>query len=171
MATTFIIGLDIFRENLEFAKKYGAYDDLVLADINYLPFKNDSFHVSLAAEVIEHVEKGEGKKFLEDLERISFGRVIVTTPNGSWPDNPVLYKNGKLNVHEHHKSIWHVSDFTRVGYSVHAIGFRINTSSKSILMQQIIGGIDFLLFPGWIIPQLGKHMVAYRDIIKKWVAP
>jgi SAM-dependent methyltransferase len=166
MAHSYIVGLDIYRGNLEFTQKYGAYDDLVLADIQHLPFKNDCFQVCLAAEVIEHVQKKDGQTFLEELERISAGRVVVTTPNGSWPDHSTEYADGQVNIHEHHTSMWHVNDFTKIGYNVHAIGLRIRPSSKSYLLFQIIGGLDFLLFPGWILPQLGKHLVAYKDSIE-----
>lgn len=166
IANSYIVGLDIFRDNLEFVKKYGAYDDLILADIRYLPFKKNSFKVVLATEVIEHIIKEEGYKFLKDLETLCFGRVIVTTPNGSWPENPIMYKNGKVNKYENHVSMWAVNDFSVNGYRVHSIGLRVNTQSKNFLINQIISGLDFLLFPGWVIPNLGKHLVAYKDTIK-----
>lgn len=75
----------------------------------------------------------------------------------------MVYKNGKVNVYEHHKSMWSVSDFTGRGYGVHAIGLRITTASESGIMQQVISGIDFMLFPAWFLPQVGKHLVAYKD--------
>jgi hypothetical protein len=163
MANSYIVGLDIFRENLFFSKKYGAYDDLVLADIRFLPFKEDSFDTIVAVEVIEHIKKDSGHDFLANLEKISIKRVIITTPNGSWPDNPILYKDGTMNVFEHHKSMWRVSDFKRNGYCVHAIGLRVEANIGSSIMQQVISGLDYLLFPAWFVPHVGKHLVAYKD--------
>ncbi len=166
-AESYMVGLDLFRNNLRFAQKYVSYDDLVLADLRFLPFKTDSFQVCLAAEVIEHLKPEEGYSFLRDLERICFERVIVTTPNGSWPDHSIRYPNGEENIHEAHKSMWHTGDFNKTGYKVHSIGLRIKSSMQNSFIQKLIAGADFLLLPGWIFPPLGKHLVAYKDVFKK----
>jgi hypothetical protein len=164
MAYAYIVGVDIFLENLKFCKKYGAYDDLVLADIKNLPFKKGCFDITLACEVIEHIEKKEGGDFLLRLGSIARRRVIVTTPNGSWPENPVVYKNGTVNVYERHKSMWCTNDFVKRGYAVHAIGLRVKLTFGKGLAGQLSAGIDFLLFPAWFLPQIGKHLVAYKDV-------
>lgn len=163
MANAYIVGLDIFRGSLKFCKKYGAYDDLVLGDIKHLPFIDNSIDVIVACEVIEHIEKEAGFEFLVELERISDGRVLVSTPNGSWPENPVMYKDGSVNLYEQHRSAWNVSDFSRRGYTVRAIGLKLGRESSGRLMGQVMAGLDFLLFPAWFVPNLGRHMVAYKD--------
>jgi 2-polyprenyl-3-methyl-5-hydroxy-6-metoxy-1,4-benzoquinol methylase len=159
----YIVGLDIFRHNLEFCKKYGSYDDLVLADIKNLPFKPDSFEIIVASEVIEHIEKSEGENFLAQIENLSTGRLIISTPNGNWPDNPLVYEDGTVNVFEEHKSAWSSADFSKRGYKVRAIGIRIRSYSAGRVIQQVIAGIDFMLFPAWFLPQVGKHLVAFKD--------
>jgi 2-polyprenyl-3-methyl-5-hydroxy-6-metoxy-1,4-benzoquinol methylase len=105
MAETYIVGLDIFRGNLMFCRKYGAYDDLVLADIRKLPFRDNCIDVILACEVIEHVEKKEGEEFLKETDRVNNVRILITTPNGCRPENPIVYADGSINLYERHKSL------------------------------------------------------------------
>src|SRR3989337_3656623 len=49
---TYMVGLDCTLEYLKFNKKHKVYDDLVQADIAFLPFKKASFDFVLASEVI-----------------------------------------------------------------------------------------------------------------------
>jgi len=161
MLHAYIVGVDVFLPNIRFCKKYGAYDDLVLGDVRKLPFKSNCISIMLACEVIEHMEKNDGINFLDELERVSSGRIIVTTPNGSWPENPVVYEDGTKNIYEQHKSEWKVKDFRRRGYEVRGIGIKLKL--KGGRLQQIVAGLDFLLFPAWFLPQIGKHLVAYKD--------
>jgi SAM-dependent methyltransferase len=162
LANTYMVGLDIFKGNLRFCKKYGAYDDLILADIKHLPFKDDCVDLIVACEVIEHIKKKDGVIFLKELERMANGRILISTPNGSWPDNPIVYQDGSVNIYETHQSAWYVHDFSSRGYHVHAIGIRISMGSAP-LFQQIMAGLDFLLFPAWFFPSVGRHLMAYKD--------
>ena len=42
-------------------KRHRVYNDIILADARHLPFRRKSFDVILAAELVEHLEKKEGK--------------------------------------------------------------------------------------------------------------
>lgn len=119
-----MVGLDILKENLFFCKKYGAYDDLVLADGRYQPFKEGAFNVSLASEIIEHLHKREGLLLLEELQRITTMKVVVTTPN-LWMQQHPLYENGKPAAYSRHLSKWAPSEFRAMKYHVHGIGFKL----------------------------------------------
>ena len=68
---SYIVGDDIDLNNLRYAKKHKIYDDVVLLDGRHLPFRDDSFDIVLAIEVIEHMEKIEGQKLLDEAERVS----------------------------------------------------------------------------------------------------
>jgi len=68
---SYIVGGDIDLSNLRYAKKHKTYDDVVLLDGRHLPFRDDSFDIVLAIEVIEHMEKIEGQKLLDEAERVS----------------------------------------------------------------------------------------------------
>lgn len=75
VANAYMVGIGIFLGNLKFCKKYGVYDDLVLADISRLPFRTDCFDVVIACEVIEHLEKRDGIEFLANLEKLGKRRL------------------------------------------------------------------------------------------------
>jgi hypothetical protein len=65
-------------------------------------------------EVIEHMEKPEGRKLLSEAERVSKERVIVSTP---------LRGARYWYTAEHHPSRWTVNDLRKLGYTVRGVGF------------------------------------------------
>lgn len=91
-----IVGFDIHKPYLMKAKKY---EEVVLATASAIPFKEKTFDTSLAVEIIEHLQKFEGIKFLNELKRVS-KHVILTTPKYFEP----LYFG--INHPETHKSHW-----------------------------------------------------------------
>jgi ubiquinone/menaquinone biosynthesis C-methylase UbiE len=66
-----LIGVDIMRYYLRELKKNKIYDDLVLADAFYLPFKNNSVDALFSFEMVEHIPKSLGLNVIKDFERIS----------------------------------------------------------------------------------------------------
>lgn len=161
MKNAYIIGLDIFLPNLKYCKQYGTYDGLILADAKKLPFKNNCYDLILACEIIEHMKMEHGEHFLDELERICCGRIIVTSPN-MYFHNPIEYENQQKNRWEYHQSKWTVKDFQNRGYIVRGIGIRWLRATHELLIN-VVGTFDFLLFPAWFLPQLGKFLVAYKD--------
>jgi len=57
-----------------------------LCDVRKLPFKQKSFDTVLCMEVIEHLEKEEAIRLIEDMEKIARKKIIITTPVGFWED-------------------------------------------------------------------------------------
>lgn len=152
---SYVVGLDIFLPNLFLCKKYGAYDDLVLADVRSLPFNNDSFNIILACEIIEHLSKEDAHGLLKDLERIANGRIIISTPN-------INFSQGEIygNIHEIHKTRWSVGDFRRSGFKVKGIGVKFSVKG---LISPVDTVLRFLLFPGWAFPRASRFVCAYKD--------
>lgn len=73
------IGLDIKK-----FKEWGSLSyDFVVGDARMLPFKNETFDIIIATEVLEHFVEGEA--FLKEAHRIlkNNGLLIITTPNRS----------------------------------------------------------------------------------------
>ena len=62
----YLIGIDLYKPYLQFCKKYQVYDNILIADVRFLPFKDKSVDVVLAIEIIEHLEKDEGYKFIDN---------------------------------------------------------------------------------------------------------
>ena len=90
--------------------RYPVYDHVFVGDIRdldrVLPADAGPYDLALLIEVIEHLEKDEAWRVLDQLMRRA-KRVLITTPLGfrrqEVPDLPF----------ENHRSGWHLSDFSR----------------------------------------------------------
>src|SRR5689334_17058910 len=89
------VGVDAFDASLEKSAARKIHKRYVKADVRDLDrhFAPGSFDCVVASDVIEHLEKEEGLRFLESLERIARKRVLIFTPNGflpqgEWESNP-----------------------------------------------------------------------------------
>ena len=108
------IGVDIHEPWLIESKKRRLFNKYVLADIrtifdNPFPFP-DCFMI---LDVIEHLQKEEGIKLLENAEKTTKKAVIVSTPNGFMEQKPA-----KWDPYSEHKSGWTKDDFEERGYKV-----------------------------------------------------
>lgn len=143
----FIVGLDLHAPYLREAKRREVYDDLIMADARFIPFRPRSFDVILLFEVIEHLNREEGEAVLETLEKIARRQIAVTTPNGPFPQGVV--DNNKWQIH---KSAWRSEDFERRGYVV--VGFpgsfdKSQTSSLGVFrfFNYVAGLLTWILQP------------------------
>lgn len=157
----YLVGLDIHCSYLNIVKYHRVYDDLVLCDVRFLPFRDGSFDLVIATEVIEHLEKKNGMRLLDNIEHIARKRVIITTPNGFMPQGPL---NGTKT--EIHISGWHVRDFKNRGYRVLGIGFKL---CKAIKGSWRLWGLFHHLFTpiSYLVPWLGEQLVAIKDLEAK----
>jgi hypothetical protein len=85
-----------------------------MADLRCLPFKDGSVDGVFALDVIEHLTKDEGERFLDAMERIARKRVLVLTPNGFTPKEHL--EGG--NPWQAHQSGWTTTDFAKRGFVV-----------------------------------------------------
>ena len=81
----FAVGIDGHLPSLLANKKNGYFKDYVLADLNHLPLKPNSFDCVAAFDVIEHLTKRQAKMLIENMEKISKKKIILLTPNGFNP--------------------------------------------------------------------------------------
>jgi ubiquinone/menaquinone biosynthesis C-methylase UbiE len=112
-----LVGLDVFASNLKKLKKFDLYDELVLADARFTPFKDGAVDIVLAGEIIEHLPKEEGYILLKEIERVSRGKIIITTPRGF-----MLQASFQGNIFEKHRSGWTEKDFINKGYNIIFVG-------------------------------------------------
>lgn len=77
-----VVGFDLTKSNVIEAKKLSKYSALLVADASYLPFKEGSFDCLMAVELLEHLPKEKGVKFLEDTKRLARKLVVLSTPSG-----------------------------------------------------------------------------------------
>jgi hypothetical protein len=106
-------GVDIFKPSIKRSKEKGIHDKYLLMDVRKLTFKPKSYDAVLALDLIEHLSKKEGKKLIDDMEKIAKKKVIVFTPNGF-----IERQTYDDNAYQIHKSGWSVSEMRKRGYSV-----------------------------------------------------
>lgn len=111
------VGIDGYKPAIEESKKKKIHNSYILGDIKKLNslVKKKSFDAVMALDVIEHLDKDDGYKLLDNMERAARKKVILVTPNGFIPQ---YNKENKLQAH---LSGWTVKDFASKGYRVEGI--------------------------------------------------
>jgi len=69
-----LVSIDLPRDVMSSGHK------LAFADIQRLPFKNDSFDITVCTEVLEHLPEAVLQKGVQELQRVSRKYVLVTVP-------------------------------------------------------------------------------------------
>jgi len=113
----YTVGLDIYVPWLKKARNY--YNDVVNGDARYLPFRDRSFEVCIAFDIIEHLTKLDAYSFLKQLNRIAKRQIIITTPVMEIIQPSSEYSE---NVFQKHRSAWHPEEMKKLGFKV--IGLR-----------------------------------------------
>ncbi len=169
----YVVGVDTFEPYLKGGKQKKVYDDLILGDIRELPIRTKSFDTVLCLNVVEHLEKEEGKRLVKEMQEIAKTRVILLTPNG-FIAKPA--HNG--NPCEIHKSAWSPKEFKEDGFVVRGLRFSglkgldrllgVKDADRAIfkvlkrgfrLFAQIITG----LLP-WLSPKLGRTLFCTKGL-------
>lgn len=155
-----LVGVDIFLPYLKYAKKCGIYDDVILCDVLHLPFRAGAFDVTLAAEVLEHLQKGQGSELMKEIEHVSKTSTIITTPRH--PTGILSQGTKDKNVYQKHVSSWSAKEFEAKGYSV---------MGKSFPFENLLD-ITASLFPilTGIFPQTPFCFIAKKRLTTKNVA-
>jgi len=149
-----LIGLDVNREYLQRLSQLNVYDHLVLASASTLPFKDKTVDVSLSIEVIEHLSEEEGIKLLQELDRITRKRAILTTPNGF---HQVFEA---LNMYEIHRSGWTAGELRKFEFKVRGIGVKLWWKKRS----KLVFFLYHLLTPlSFYMPEIGAFLIAWKD--------
>lgn len=149
-----IVGVDIFLPYIKYVKHHLVYDHVVLCVATYLPFKEKSFPIVFAGEVLEHMSKSDGEKMLIELERVSSRRVIVTTPLLSFEQTEIC-----KNPYQKHVTRWSVGEFKKRGYKVRGCGSFLIKGGKAIHK------LSYLLAPlATIFPWFAYILIATKII-------
>lgn len=123
------VGLDLFRFYVSEAAQRKIHDDYLISDVRFLPIASRSFDGVLCSQVIEHLEKTDGLRLIEELERIAKRRVVIGTPVGFWHQEPPDVDDNPL---QHHKSGYAPLEFACRGYKVRYQGLRKTYDMKSL---------------------------------------
>jgi ubiquinone/menaquinone biosynthesis C-methylase UbiE len=157
------IGIDIESAFLETAKKRNNYKALLRVNINNLQFPDKSFDAVTCCEVIEHLNKEDGLKLLDRLEKIARKRIIITTP---WGDD-FAFRAVQLRYPTlKHLSGWLPKEFEERGYKiipVMSLRIRLGYNLPFEVLQYgltVIFSPFILLFP----EKLCNNFAAIKDI-------
>jgi SAM-dependent methyltransferase len=80
------IGIDHSPGAVAYTSRYGAFDEVILADSSTIPLADDHVDTALCLENLEHLYPADIRPAIEELVRISARRVIITSP---WPWNVI----------------------------------------------------------------------------------
>jgi len=148
----YVVGVDLYLKYLTFVKTHKIYDDVVLCDTRYLPFRRFAFNTVLLLEVIEHMTKNEGEKSLREAERVANSLIIVSTPS-------YFIRQGTKDgdCFQKHLSKWTVNDFIRLGYSI-LIG--------SFPLERIYNYLQYFFVKlTYFFPQYPVSLIAMKRIL------
>jgi len=121
------VGLDTFKPYILKSKRAKLHDDYVLASISHLCFKPKSFQTVALLEVLEHLNKSDGYKIMNQMDGLAKNKVVVFTPNGF-----LKQQEYEDNIHQKHLSGWAVRELENLGFSVYGInGFRFFRKEKA----------------------------------------
>ncbi len=161
-------GVDLYEPYINFCKRKGIHNSYTFCDARKLPFKNKSFDIAMALQVLEHLNKKDALKVLTDLERIAKKQVIISTPIGL-TFHPAVDGND-LQLH---KSGFMPKDFEDKGYKVIKMGLK-EVEGIGGLIDKYNNGLwkrliyTYILFINQILfffpSRANYYMVAYKNV-------
>lgn len=108
-----VVGIDINRDAIKYAKRKYRRVSFLVADAQKLPFKDGEFDLAVSFEFIEHIKKPE--KLLHEVKRVlkRKGTFILSTPNKKFPkivespyhEKEYTYQELKKLLEEHFKKV------------------------------------------------------------------
>lgn len=113
------VGIDGFKPYVDRCRRERSYDEVKLGDIRVLEYGNDAFDVVMCLQTLEHLDRGDGKKLIEDMGRIAKKQVIVTTDIHEY-----VYSGVDGNPLQRHRYVWSDGELKAVGFDVHGFGLR-----------------------------------------------
>jgi ubiquinone/menaquinone biosynthesis C-methylase UbiE len=116
---TYSVGVDAWPKNLHFVKAHGVYDDVILADARALPFADKSIDTVIACAFLHCMKKSDGFILINEIERVSTGKTILTVPN-----NETTFAVDPENPFEEDCSNWTSTDLKNLGYEIKGVGFQ-----------------------------------------------
>ncbi len=110
-----LVGVDAHAESIATARARSTHHEYHVSDVLKIPtlFAPRSFECVAALDLVEHLEKEDGRRLLDVIERIASKRVVVFTPNGFVPQGEL-----DKNPWQVHKSGWDVQEMRQRGYRV-----------------------------------------------------
>lgn len=154
-----LFDIKFFKENNDDGAK--KIEGNVLNIENF--FKENEFDAIFALDLIEHIEKEDGKKLINKLIKISKDLIIIYTPNGFLPQKGTID-----NPYQEHKSGWDITDFKAFKFEVVGLlGHKIfrgeyHKLQKPFFINYLLRNLSFIL-TNKIIPEKDAALLAIRS--------
>lgn len=161
-----ITGVDIFEPYLKLAREKGIYKKLIKKDVRTINL-NQKYDMVIANHILEHLDKPDGKKFIERIEKIAKKRIIIACPIGNLPQGE--YDENPFQLH---KSRWTVKEMKKMGYRVQSQGLKIlwgneNVVAKYGILSYSLFVLSAILSPVlYFFPERGTYMICIKDVKK-----
>lgn len=151
-----IIGVEINEDYISFCNKYNIYDEIIKKSLPNLSFKTKSVELILCTEVIEHLNRKDGLKLLDEIDRVCKGRAIITTPN-------IFFKTMPGDPDDKHLSLWTIADFKSRGYKVYGIGLKMPLlwGDRFLKIKQAL--YYFFTPISYLFPAISGSLIAVKD--------
>jgi SAM-dependent methyltransferase len=104
-------GVEVFGPAIEKSKKRKIHTEYVEKKVEEVDFPEKSFDAVILIELLEHLPQNAGCEMLSKAEKWARKRVIVSTPNGFFPQNEY---GG--NPFQKHLSGWSLDEMKKRGY-------------------------------------------------------
>lgn len=110
-----LVGIEGYAPSVETAKKNHTHHEIVQGDVRRLgtQFQTGQFDACVALDLIEHLSKEDGRKLMQDMDKLARRKVVFLTPNGFLPQS----HTEQADLQEH-LSGWEVSEMRGYGYQV-----------------------------------------------------
>lgn len=163
-----IEGVDLYEPYISECRRKEIHDSYLVCDVRKLVYKNKTFDIVMALQVLEHLDKNESLRVLASLEKIAKKQVIVSMPIGKTYHSAV--DGNKLQLH---KSGFFPEELEKRGYTVIKMGrseiegenglinkFESNVWKKFVYLSILI--VNSLLY--FAQPCANYYMVAYKNV-------
>lgn len=116
-ALTGAYGCDIHLPTLQRAEADERRSPVAQTDVRRLPFRSGAFDVVVALDVIEHFEKPDALRVIDEMTRVSRDTVVVMTPSGFVPQPPT-----ETEPWQEHRSGFEAAELQDLGFAVRGLG-------------------------------------------------
>ena len=115
LANVHLVGVDAFAPSIKSSRRKGIHDEYFLMNVLDIEgkFGRKSFDCVAALDLIEHLQKKEGSRLLEIMEKMARKKVVISTPNGF-----LAQRAYDGNVSQIHRSGWTTEEMRARGYRV-----------------------------------------------------
>ncbi|MHB1527475.1 MAG: class I SAM-dependent methyltransferase [Candidatus Dormibacteria bacterium] len=162
MPGSYLVGVDGDHRTVQLAAERGTHDEVVEGDLRSITFPAKSFDAVVLVEVIEHMSHEEGERLLEQALTWSRVKVVVTTPNGFWPQGAL---DG--NLLQVHRCGWTIDELKSLGMRVRGLaGARVlrkeNPGRSRNGVTPFAVTVRWWPWPVWLGVAAVTQVVSYR---------